>query len=709
MTIPAFTLPLPTENDPENFSARMEVLLSELPSRVAQANTDIAALAAATAGFTSRTSTTSFTLAIGSKAFTLATAGALFPIGASVVISRTSDASKRCAGYVTAFADPTLTIDVTDLLGNSGGPFTDWTISISAPIYSSIATTTNTETISADLTLTSASDPIQVITPDAAGFSLKLPDATTMTLTLMGFVISNVGTYTLGIRNNAGTLLRTIKPSGCARVLCADIGSAAGVWTVEGANLGHMLPIAERALVSATPTTEFTGGNTATVQLSATLVVYLARIGTTLYLTAHDLSTNTIGTTVNTASWINNANLAAFAMSATAGIAFNYDGTLTYTGVAFTVSGTTITLGTPVAKAFTGGGSAFVYDTNRFQSLIAQLGSTTFVMAGKNNNASPFQPCAVACTVSGTVITFGAVTTIGGTIATAAPTVIEVFARSATQAIVGIRDQSGLLLHFRHLSLSGSTITYDSTVSAATENTPVYSNILSMATDEWWIASGLDASITARVFRLTASGVALTMPASTALTAPTAFTFIPTYIERAKPFIKVDASTAVLFHNSNVTVTAAYKITYSGSFTTSLLTAAAMLMVTATNTATSDIVVAGTVTHGLVMDATGIAILSLTSGNPTQAMRVVWALSSPCYAIFYNGRLYLIPTAGVQTDAICIDLNTGTELSRQACRKVQPSLTTYGNVELAGAKAVFSGVNTTAPFAGQYTNVVELV
>ena len=81
---------------------------------------------------TQATSATSFTLATGSKAFTLAQSGKVFPIGGFVSIARTSDATKVCYGTITAFADPTLTVNVTKA-DVAGGPFTDWTIGMSGP------------------------------------------------------------------------------------------------------------------------------------------------------------------------------------------------------------------------------------------------------------------------------------------------------------------------------------------------------------------------------------------------------------------------------------------------------------------------------------------------------------------------------------------------------------------------------------------------
>ena len=97
----------------------------------AQKAVDVAATAVNAPG-TQATSATSWTMVVESRAFTLAQSGKSFPIGGSVKIARTSDATKWAHGDITAFSDPTLTVNVTSLNG-SGGPWTDWTISISGP------------------------------------------------------------------------------------------------------------------------------------------------------------------------------------------------------------------------------------------------------------------------------------------------------------------------------------------------------------------------------------------------------------------------------------------------------------------------------------------------------------------------------------------------------------------------------------------------
>jgi hypothetical protein len=93
---------------------------------------------------TSATSSTGRSLTAGSKAFTLDQTGKLFSIGQTVVVTRTSDPTKRMVGPITAFAADVLTVDV-QLLSSTGGPYSDWTIALSAPPLSSVASQAEAE------------------------------------------------------------------------------------------------------------------------------------------------------------------------------------------------------------------------------------------------------------------------------------------------------------------------------------------------------------------------------------------------------------------------------------------------------------------------------------------------------------------------------------------------------------------------------------
>lgn len=145
--------PVPTRADPVNFAARADALLLALVAFVAQANTltdevnanataaAAAAVTAANAPGTSGTSTTANSVALGAQN-PVTQAGKNFVPGMWVTIARTSDATKWMVGPVTAYNSGTgaLSVNVQICNGAGSGPYTDWTISISPPVFFPAAT-----------------------------------------------------------------------------------------------------------------------------------------------------------------------------------------------------------------------------------------------------------------------------------------------------------------------------------------------------------------------------------------------------------------------------------------------------------------------------------------------------------------------------------------------------------------------------------------
>ena len=77
---------------------------------------------------TQSTSATSFSIGTGSKAFTVVEAGRNYVAGDSVLIHCSANAANRMSGTVTSYTHPTLTINVTGVVGS--GTFTDWRIGL---------------------------------------------------------------------------------------------------------------------------------------------------------------------------------------------------------------------------------------------------------------------------------------------------------------------------------------------------------------------------------------------------------------------------------------------------------------------------------------------------------------------------------------------------------------------------------------------------
>ena len=120
------------------------------------------------------------------------------------------------------------------------------------------------------------------------------------------------------------------------------------------------------------------------------------------------------------------------------------------TAVVGTVSGTSISFGTPVVFA----SNASLYTSSVFDS-----DNSKIVIAYQNNSVSPAQPFAIVGTVSGTSISFGTAVTAGSSfvgIYTHA-----VYNSNAKKTVVSWADSSDTKGRFSSLSVSGTSITWD--------------------------------------------------------------------------------------------------------------------------------------------------------------------------------------------------------------------------------------------------------
>jgi len=113
------------------------------------------------------------------------------------------------------------------------------------------------QSISADVSLTTASFPYQVITSSVLGKSVFLPDATALTTGGPRFIIKNAGTYPIGIRDSSGTSLMSVAGGGIAYVTLETNTTAAGTWSVEGNNLEPALTTIDSTFSSTYTNTVF--------------------------------------------------------------------------------------------------------------------------------------------------------------------------------------------------------------------------------------------------------------------------------------------------------------------------------------------------------------------------------------------------------------------------------------------------------------------
>ena len=123
-----------------------------------------------------------------------------------------------------------------NLLTSNG---TTWTSSTPAvPNVAGGATTTSQGT---SLTLTSASNRVQVVTLTAGSLSVILPDATTLSAGGPTFYITNGGANAFTIKQNgAGIVLATLLSGQSVMVEVYDISTAAGLWLTSNKDIANV-------------------------------------------------------------------------------------------------------------------------------------------------------------------------------------------------------------------------------------------------------------------------------------------------------------------------------------------------------------------------------------------------------------------------------------------------------------------------------------
>lgn len=92
----------------------------------------------------------------------------------------------------------------------------------------------DTTSSAVDITLTSTSDRLQIISMTAPGKKVTQPAANTLQAGATIFVHVNKGTYRFAVHKNGGGFLCYVNPGQVVIVHCSDISSGAGVWHVSG-------------------------------------------------------------------------------------------------------------------------------------------------------------------------------------------------------------------------------------------------------------------------------------------------------------------------------------------------------------------------------------------------------------------------------------------------------------------------------------------
>ena len=272
---------------------------------------------------------------------------------------------------------------------------------------------TNT-TSATSITLTSASTLTQNVAMTAVDKAVVLPAATT--ITKLGsdlFTINNTGAYHFYIQLSAGGYINQVAPGSSVTLSLADNTTSDGKWVQS--DLGYtaykMYGYSAFSIPSALVDISIQSGGVlvrlaAIQQFSATsyAIIYL-HPNDDSYLVMASVSGTTItyGTPVALAAFANGGIVGILKYSATTGIVLGFSGT-TLTARPFSLSGTTITLGT--AASLTTQATAMVPNNGEtFSSTLAPI----LTMAGSTLSARSLQYNGASAPTFGTASTINSI------------------------------------------------------------------------------------------------------------------------------------------------------------------------------------------------------------------------------------------------------------------------------------------------------------
>jgi hypothetical protein len=313
-----------------------------------------------------------------------------------------------------------------------------------------------------DITLTVSSNQFQQVTMTAASKYVILPDATTMTKGANVFVIENKGAYPFGIKDSTGNIVQDVVYFFQeVTVTLRDNSTAAGTWgfgttTAVFASQGP-LNLSSLSYSQATMAV-------APLSSTAVLIVYQSAATPTYSAVVATISGTTVTygtavTVISSASYFS-GNVRVLALSSTSAAVFVTTTGGVTNGIAASISGTTITVGTATSAG-----------TGSYQNFIAQS-STVGVSVYSTTGTTVF---ARAFSLSGTTFTWGTAVslyTVAGSISGIG------FGLSSTNNYVVVATDTTPRNQHRAFSISGTTITAGATTTIDSTNTDTISGTI---------------------------------------------------------------------------------------------------------------------------------------------------------------------------------------------------------------------------------------
>lgn len=311
------------------------------------------------------------------------------------------------------------------------------------------------------VTLTNASTQIQLVSMTAAGQFVVLPSATTMTKGAVGFIIQNMGAYSFGVKDGAGNIIfAAVNPYQNVNLSASDNSTTGGKWTVVGAQPTNTIPLSYGATnLSGTVLSGIGVVDCCALTSTTALIVY--NTGTTAasaVIATISGNTVTLGTPVSLWSATYSSVVRLVGLSATSAVVFTVSSPALVSAQAISISGSTITAGTVTSTGYS-------YSVDPSQVVAIADTSTTGLLVVPT---SATVISAKAFSVSGTTITFGTGTTPITLTAGGSGWIGCNVARSAANTYVVAASTDAPDLRHRALTLSGTTITLGTTTTQDT-------------------------------------------------------------------------------------------------------------------------------------------------------------------------------------------------------------------------------------------------
>lgn len=302
-------------------------------------------------------------------------------------------------------------------------------------------------TASGSVILTAASAGAQAITTTTYGQSVTLPNATTLSESSNLYNLSNLGAYPLKIVNNAGSTLGFVYPNCPVTVGLADNSTAAGTWSLVGAE--PYAVVAQNVSADLMGFTDTAFNRAIVIDANRTLFL-LVGTASTLSGIVYNSSTKLWGS-VTTIRNANGYDQVEGILSATDQVLVSSIINAAMEAVVLTLSDTTITVGTAATATI----SASVVQSNTGSNLVA-VGSS-FVVTYAISGALQMR----AMTISGTTVTIGGgagATVLNGTNTTSASANVYVAAASSSVVLV-LTNTTASTFFATPYTVSGTTIT----------------------------------------------------------------------------------------------------------------------------------------------------------------------------------------------------------------------------------------------------------